>query len=92
MKKGSIFSLKLFLTVATNYNWNVCLTSRRPIGKYHVQVCTTTPCWLRGSDAVLKAIVEATGCEVGGNSSCGKFSVSEVRLYIYRDMSKYYSK
>ncbi|KAG6462533.1 hypothetical protein O3G_MSEX013321 [Manduca sexta] len=60
--------------VATFYTMFI----RRPIGKYHVQVCTTTPCWLRGSDAVLKAIVEATGCQVGGNSPCGKFSVSEV--------------
>ncbi|XP_045450739.1 NADH dehydrogenase [ubiquinone] flavoprotein 2, mitochondrial [Melitaea cinxia] len=60
--------------VATFYTMFI----RRPIGKYHVQVCTTTPCWLRGSDAVLNAIKEATGCEVGGNSPCGKFSVSEV--------------
>lgn len=52
---------------------------RRPIGKYHVQVCTTTPCWLRGSDAILNAIKQETNCEVGGNSPCGKFSVSEVR-------------
>ncbi|XP_053606667.1 NADH dehydrogenase [ubiquinone] flavoprotein 2, mitochondrial [Plodia interpunctella] len=60
--------------VATFYTMFI----RRPIGKYHVQVCTTTPCWLRGSDAVLNAIKEATGCEVGGNSPCGKFSISEV--------------
>lgn len=26
---------------------------RKPTGKYHIQVCTTTPCWLRDSDAVL---------------------------------------
>lgn len=26
---------------------------RKPTGKYHIQVCTTTPCWLRNSDAVL---------------------------------------
>src|SRR6185312_13787667 len=24
----------------------------RPIGKFHLQVCTTTPCWLRGSDEI----------------------------------------
>ncbi|XP_022113562.2 NADH dehydrogenase [ubiquinone] flavoprotein 2, mitochondrial [Pieris rapae] len=60
--------------VATFYTMFI----RRPIGKYHLQVCTTTPCWLRGSDAVLKALVDATGCEVGGNSPCGKFSISEV--------------
>jgi NADH-quinone oxidoreductase subunit E len=22
----------------------------KPVGRYHLQVCTTTPCWLRGSD------------------------------------------
>ena len=26
-----------------------------PIGQYHLQVCTTTPCWLKGSDEVLNA-------------------------------------
>lgn len=26
---------------------------RKPTGKYHIQVCTTTPCWLRNSDVVL---------------------------------------
>ena len=26
-----------------------------PVGKHLVQVCTTTPCWLRGSDAVVEA-------------------------------------
>ncbi|XP_075979097.1 NADH dehydrogenase ubiquinone [Anticarsia gemmatalis] len=60
--------------VATFYTMFI----RRPIGKYHMQVCTTTPCWLRGSDAILKAIVEGTGAPVGGTSPCGKFSVSEV--------------
>ncbi|XP_034831253.1 NADH dehydrogenase [ubiquinone] flavoprotein 2, mitochondrial [Maniola hyperantus] len=60
--------------VATFYTMFI----RRPIGKYHLQVCTTTPCWLRGSDTVLKTLTEATNCQVGGNSPCGKFSVSEV--------------
>ena len=27
----------------------------RPVGKYLLQACTTTPCWLRGSDAVVAA-------------------------------------
>ena len=26
----------------------------KPVGKYHIQVCTTTPCWLRGSDDIMK--------------------------------------
>jgi len=29
---------------------------RYPIGKYHIQICTTTPCWLNRSDDILEAI------------------------------------
>ncbi len=50
----------------------------RPVGKHHLQVCTTTPCWLRGSDAVLKACKEAAGCDVGEVSADGLFSIVEV--------------
>ncbi|XP_063382286.1 NADH dehydrogenase [ubiquinone] flavoprotein 2, mitochondrial [Cydia fagiglandana] len=60
--------------VATFYTMFI----RKPVGKYHLQICTTTPCWLRGSDAIMKALKEETGCEVGGNSPCGKFTLSEV--------------
>jgi NADH-quinone oxidoreductase E subunit len=42
----------------------------RPKGKYHLQVCTTTPCWLRGSDAIMKACEHAADGET--------FSVQEV--------------
>jgi NADH-quinone oxidoreductase subunit E len=31
----------------------------KPVQKFHLQVCTTTPCWLRGSDDVLKACEHA---------------------------------
>ncbi len=49
-----------------------------PIGKYHVQCCTTTPCWLNGSDAVLKACKDSLGVEPGETSADGMFTVSEV--------------
>ena len=42
----------------------------KPRGKYLLQVCTTTPCWLRGSEAVMKACQEAADGET--------FSVQEV--------------
>ena len=32
----------------------------KPKGKYLLQVCTTTPCWLRGSEAVMRACEHAT--------------------------------
>ena len=31
----------------------------KPIGRFHLQVCGTTPCWLRGSDDVARACREA---------------------------------
>jgi NADH-quinone oxidoreductase subunit E len=42
----------------------------KPKGRYLLQVCTTTPCWLRGSEAVMKACQEAADGET--------FSVQEV--------------
>jgi NADH-quinone oxidoreductase E subunit len=42
----------------------------RPKGRYLLQVCTTTPCWLRGSDGVMKVCREAADDET--------FSVQEV--------------
>lgn len=38
--------------VATFYTMFI----RYPIGKYHIQICTTTPCWLNNSDTILEAI------------------------------------
>lgn len=49
-----------------------------PVGKHHVQVCTTTPCWLRGSSDIMKACESATGCHHGETSSDGMFTVTEV--------------
>src|ERR1700689_4821123 len=51
----------------------------KPIGTYHLQVCTTTPCWLRGSDEVTEACRQATGINGWGETSNdGVFTMSEV--------------
>lgn len=55
-----------------------CLMSRKPTGKYHIQVCTTTPCWLRGSDEVLEACKKTIGINVGETSKDNLFTISEV--------------
>ncbi|XP_058810306.1 NADH dehydrogenase [ubiquinone] flavoprotein 2, mitochondrial [Phymastichus coffea] len=60
--------------VATFYT----MFNRRPMGQYHVQICTCTPCWLRDSDSILNVVKEQTKCEIGGNSEDMMFSVSEV--------------
>jgi NADH-quinone oxidoreductase subunit E len=51
----------------------------KPIGRFHLQVCGTTPCWLRGSDAVAKACKDATGIAGYGQTSAdGLFTMTEV--------------
>uniref|UniRef100_A0A023F8J3 Putative ubiquinone oxidoreductase ndufv2/24 kd subunit n=1 Tax=Triatoma infestans TaxID=30076 RepID=A0A023F8J3_TRIIF len=51
---------------------------RKPTGKYHVQVCTTTPCWLRGSDDILDCVKKELCLEVGETSKDMMFTLSEV--------------
>ncbi|XP_025029125.1 NADH dehydrogenase [ubiquinone] flavoprotein 2, mitochondrial isoform X2 [Python bivittatus] len=43
--------------VATFYT----MFNRKPVGKYHIQVCTTTPCMLQDSDSILEAIQKKLG-------------------------------
>ena len=50
-----------------------------PVGRYHLQVCTTAPCWLRGSDDVTASCRKATGIKGWHETSAdGMFTMSEV--------------
>ena len=48
-----------------------------PVGKYHVQVCGTTPCMLRGSDDVLAACAKR-GLKKGATTADGLFTLTAV--------------
>lgn len=50
----------------------------KPVGKHHVQICTTTPCWLRGSDAIVEVCKAKLGINMGEVTADGTFSVMEV--------------
>ena len=50
----------------------------RPVGRHFLQVCTTTPCWLRGSDAVMAACKKKLGVGVGETTADKKFTLLEV--------------
>lgn len=60
--------------VATFYS----MYNLAPVGKYLIQVCTTTPCWLCGSDNVVKTCKEHLGIGVNETTKDGKFSLMEV--------------
>jgi NADH-quinone oxidoreductase subunit E len=48
-----------------------------PVGRYHVQVCGTTPCLLGGSDDVMRACKDK-GLVKGANTADGLFTLTEV--------------
>lgn len=50
----------------------------KPVGKWFLQACGTTPCMLRGSDDVMRCIKDKLGISSGETSACGKFTMLEV--------------
>lgn len=61
------------LEVATFYT----MFNLHPVGRFHVQVCGTTPCMLRGSDQLFEACYKR-GLKKGHTSKDGLFTLSEV--------------
>ncbi|MDE0801519.1 MAG: NADH-quinone oxidoreductase subunit NuoE [Rhodospirillaceae bacterium] len=62
------------LEVATFYT----MFNLHPMGKCHIQVCTSLSCWLRGSNDVVRAFKDKLGVSFGETTSDGAFTVSEV--------------
>ncbi len=62
------------LEVATFYT----MFNLKPVGRACVEVCTTTPCWLRGSDDIVAALEDEIGVALGGTTDDGAFTLREV--------------
>lgn len=62
------------MEVATFYT----MYQHKPVGKFHLQVCGTTPCWLRGSDDLFAALTDELGIKLGQTTEDGMFTLSEV--------------
>jgi NADH-quinone oxidoreductase E subunit len=60
--------------VATFYT----MFNLKPVGQYHLQVCRTTPCWLRGADDLTETCKKKLGIGLKGRTTDGKFSLIEV--------------
>jgi NADH-quinone oxidoreductase E subunit len=48
-----------------------------PVGRHVIEVCTTTPCWLRGSDAIMEACARRLGVSPGQTTQDGQFTLRE---------------
>lgn len=60
--------------VATFYT----MYNRKPMGKYNLQICTTTPCQLCGSDEIMEAVHKTLGIKPGETTKDGLFTFQEV--------------
>ena len=62
------------LEVATFYS----MFNLEPVGENFVQICRTTPCWLRGSDKLVQIAKEVSNTKLGETSDDKKFTIVEV--------------
>ena len=60
--------------VATFYT----MYNLKPVGKYHIQVCTNISCWLCDSDTVVKSLEGKLRLKVGRTSDDARFTLAEV--------------
>ena len=67
-------SLIRVMEVATFYS----MFNLEPVGENYIQICRTTPCWLRGSSKLTEVAKKITGCDLGATSTDNKFTVVEV--------------
>jgi NADH-quinone oxidoreductase subunit E len=60
--------------VATFYS----MFNLKPVGKHMIEICTTTPCWLRGSADLVSACKQRLGISPGETTDDKQFTVVEV--------------
>lgn len=49
----------------------------KPVGKYHIKVCTNVACELRGADGLIKHCEKRLGIELGQTTSDRRFTIHE---------------
>lgn len=60
--------------VATFYT----MYNKKPVGKYHLQMCNNIACWLRGSEDLIHQLEKKLGVKLGETTKDGRFTLNEV--------------
>ena len=61
--------------------------SRKPVGKYKLQVCRTLSCQLAGAEELTEHIEHKLGCGINQTTADGKFTLQEVECLGYCDLA-----
>ncbi len=72
---GEPISLAHVYGVATFYT----MFNKKPVGKYHIQICENISCYIMGSDDVMRHICKRLGIEKGETTKDKKFTVTGVQ-------------
>jgi NADH-quinone oxidoreductase subunit E len=72
---GAPISLAQVHGVATFYT----MYNKKPVGKFHIQICANISCYLAGSDAVTEKVCSHLKVEKGQTTPDNKFTVEEVQ-------------
>ncbi|MCZ6637579.1 MAG: NADH-quinone oxidoreductase subunit NuoE [Alphaproteobacteria bacterium] len=82
LPRAAVNHVAEFLGMAEIRVWEVAtfytMYNLEPVGRTCVNVCTTTPCWLRGSADIVAACEEEMGIKLGETGEDGEFTLSEV--------------
>ena len=52
--------------------------NKKPVGKYHIQICTNISCQLMGSENIIQYLCKKLNTNLGNTTPDGKFTISEV--------------
>ena len=61
--------------------------SRRPVGRYKLQVCRTLSCMLNGAQQITEHLCRRLNVDVGATTQDGKFTIQEVECLGYCDLA-----
>jgi NADH-quinone oxidoreductase E subunit len=82
LPKGAIEKITEMLGVSLIRGYEVAtfytLFNLTPVGKYHLQICGTTPCMLRGSEHLKHVCEKHLGITCGKTTKDGLFTLNEV--------------
>ncbi|MCZ8344205.1 MAG: NAD(P)H-dependent oxidoreductase subunit E [Leptospira sp.] len=72
---GSPVSLAHVYGVATFYT----MYNKKPVGKFHIQICANISCYLAGSDRITEHVCSKLGIQAGETTPDNEYTVDEVQ-------------